>query len=182
MSWFNKAKNWAHSSISDDKSEIEVYQVFQNEIDNIKQTIEEFIKEEGAENYLLHILYKGRLVSLSFLENYRASILNNIKLSLEYKVKESTLLEEAYRKGLEELKNRIINMARISPDNVYLSKIASSLGVINALLKKYLYLAAIEKSRLTSISSYDELKMLEDNILIRISELNYRITTDTMKR
>lgn len=73
-------------------------------------------------------------------------------------------------------------MALIDPYNVYLSQIASSLRVINTLLKKYLYLLAIKRSGLITISSYDELKSLEDNIKIRISELNYRITTDTMKR
>lgn len=182
MSFIKKLNNWTHSSIPDDKQEIEVYQVFQTEIESINKTIEEFIKEEGIENYLLHILYNGRLVSLSFLETLKSSILNNNKLSIQDRIKESSLLEETYRKGLDELRNRIINMARIKPDNVYLSKISSSLEVINTLLKRYLHLTAIKRSSLMTISNYDELKRLEDNITIRISELNYRITTDTMKR
>ena len=40
MSFVSKVRNWTSSSISDDKNEIETYQVFQNEINNIKQTIE----------------------------------------------------------------------------------------------------------------------------------------------
>lgn len=182
MSFISKINNWTHSSISDDKQELETYQVFKNEIDRIKQTSEEFIKEEGTENYLLHILYKGKLVPLSLLQTLRRTVLNSNKLSLEGRVKESSLLEEAYRMGLEELKNRILNMARINPDNVYLSKISSSLNIINTLLKRYLHLIAIKKSGLMSISNYNELKQLEESIIMRISELNYRITTDTMKR
>lgn len=178
----NKLKNWTHSSISDDKNEIEAYQTFQNEIERIKQTSEEFIKEEGAENYLLHILYKGKLVSLSFLEILKSSILNNNRLSLEDKIRESSALEETYRKGLEELKNRIITMAIRNPNNVYLSKISSSLSIINTLLTRYRHLLAIQRSGVVNISSYSELKQLEDNILIRISELERRITIDTMKR
>ena len=110
MSFISKINNWTHSSISDDKQELETYQVFKNEIDRIKQTSEEFIKEEGTENYLLHILYKGKLVPLSLLQTLRRTVLNSNKLSLEDRVKESSLLEEAYRMGLEELKNRILNM------------------------------------------------------------------------
>ena len=79
-------------------------------------------------------------------------------------------------------RSRILNMARINPDNVYLSKISSSLNIINTLLKRYLHLIAIKKSGLMSISNYNELKQLEESIIMRISELNYRITTDTMKR
>ncbi len=182
MSFVSKIRNWTYSSISNDKNEIETYQVFQNKINNINQTIEGFIKEEGSENYLLHVLYNGKLVSLSFLETLKNSILNNKRLSIQDRVQESSLLDSAYRSGLEELKNRIINMARINPDNVYLSKISSSLNVINTLLKRYLHLIAIKKSGLTTISNYDELKQLEESIIMRISELNYRITTDTMKR
>lgn len=182
MSFIRKAINWTHSSISDDKNEIEVYQLFQTEIENINKIIEEFIKEEGRENYLLYVLYRGKLVSLSLLENLKSSVLYNNRLSIEDRVKESSILEETYHKALEELKNRIITMAIKNPHNVYLSQIASSLRVINTLLKKYLYLLAIKRSGLITISSYDELKSLEDNIKIRISELNYRITTDTMKR
>jgi len=55
----NKLKNWAHSSIAHDKNEIETYQVFQDEINHINQIIEEFIKEQGTDNRLLHVLYKG---------------------------------------------------------------------------------------------------------------------------
>ena len=182
MSFISKINNWTHSSISDDKQELETYQVFKNEIDRIKQTSEEFIKEEGTENYMLHILYNGKLVSLSLLEMLKKSVLNNNSLSLEDRVKESYLIEGTYRNGLEELKSRIINMALMNPGNIYLKKIASSLGIINTLLKRYLHLIAIQRSGLTTISSYDELKRLEDNILIRISELNHRITTDTIKR
>ena len=182
MSFVSKVRNWTSSSISDDKNEIETYQVFQNEINNIKQTIEGFIKEEGSENYLLHVLYNGKLVSISFLETLKNSILNNNRLSIQDRIKESSLLDSAYRSGLEELKNRIINMARINPDNAYLSKISSSLNIINTLLKRHLHLIAIKKSGLMSISNYNELKQLEESIIMRISELNYRITTDTMKR
>ncbi len=181
MSFVSKIRNWTYSSISDDKNEIETYQVFQDEINHINQTIEEFIKEEGTDNHLLQVLYKGSLVSLSLLETLKSSILNNNRLSLQDRIKESSLLDEAYRKGLDEIRNRIIGMS-IKPDNVYLSKISSSLNIINTLLKRYLHLIAIKKSGLTTISNYDELKQLEESIIMRISELNYRITTDTMKR
>lgn len=177
----NKLKNWAHSSIAHDKNEIETYQVFQDEINHINQIIEEFIKEQGTDSRLLHVLYKGSLVSLSLLETLKSSILNNNRLSLQDRIKESSLLDEAYRKGLDKVRNKIISMSS-KPDNVYLSKISSSLNIINTLLKRYLHLIAIQKSGLISISNYDELKQLEDSIKIRISELNYRITTDTMKR
>lgn len=182
MFQLDKLKNWAHSSITEDKNEIEIYQIFTNEINSIKNTIEEFIKEEGSDNHLLYVLHDGKLVSLSLLETLRNSLLNSKSLSIEDKIKQSSLLEESYRKNLEELKNRIIRMALRRPDNVYLSKISSSIGIINTLLKRYLHLIAIQRSGLVSLSSFDELKKLEDSITIRISELNYRITTDTMKR
>ena len=181
MFW-NKVKNWAHSSISEDKQEIETYQNFQNEIENIRKIIKEYLDTEGSEDNLLKVNYNNQLVPLNLLQTLKNSILNNKKMSIEEKVKESSLIEEFYRRAFEELENRVIRMAQVNPNNVYLSKISSSLGVINTLLKRYLYLTAIQRSGLTSISSYDELKKLEDNILIRISELDYRITTDTMKR
>lgn len=181
MFW-NKVKNWTHSSFSDDKKEIETYQVFQAEIDNIKKTINEYIEIEGSEDDFLKIDFNNQLMPLSLLKTLKNTILNNNKLSIGDRVKRSSLLEELYCEKLEELENKIIAIALSNPSNVYLNKISSSLGVINILLKRYIYLVAIERSGLGTISNYDELKKLEDNIKIRISEINYRITTDTMKR
>lgn len=178
----NKLKNWAHSSISDDKHELEVYQIFQNEIDNIKKIRQEYINEEGSYDNKLQVSFKGNLVSLSVIETLKNTILNNQRLSLEERIKENTILADIYREKLKELEDRIITMALRNPENVYLSRISSSLGVINTLLKRYIHLLAIQRSGVTSINNGDDLKQLEDSILIRISEINYRITTDTMKR
>ena len=35
MFQLDKLKNWTHSSITDDKNEIEIYQIFTNEINSI---------------------------------------------------------------------------------------------------------------------------------------------------
>lgn len=182
MFFLQKAQSWLHSSVSDDKQELEAYQTFKDELENIKRVRGEYISEEGREDYMLQVLYNGKLVPLSLLETLKNSILYNKTLSVEQKAKQSSYLEELYRESLKELESRIITMAINNPNNVYLKQISSSISTLNKLIKRYANLIAIQRSGIKTITDNDELKSLEDSILIRSSEIEQRLAIETMKR
>ncbi len=177
-----KLKNWTHSSISSDKQELEIYEYFKNEIENIKKVRKSYIDEEGREDISIYTEYNGEIVPISFLKTYKESVLHDKSLDAISRARKQAMLEDMYRERLKELENRIISMAISIPDNVYLKQISSYINILNQLLRKYAYLLAIQRSGLTTISSEEDLKKLEDNILIRSSEIQKRITIDTMKR
>lgn len=56
----NKLKNWAHSSINDDKKELNAYQKFQDQFSLIDSKLEEYIAEFASEDTRLLIEYNGR--------------------------------------------------------------------------------------------------------------------------
>lgn len=178
----NKMKRWSRSSISDDKQELEAYQTFKNEFANIKKYQDTYLKEEGREDNRLFIPLSGELVPLHFLLTLKESVLNNKKLDAIDRAKKASQIEELHRLKLQELENKIIHMAITTPDNVYLKQISSSLSIINTLIKRYAHLMAITSSGVKTVSNRNELRALEDSILIRISEIEHRIAMDTKKR
>lgn len=183
-----KIKNWMHSSVIDDKKELNVYQSFQDQISSINTKIEAYIAELGNDDSRLLINYNGKNISLGMLKILSESILKDIKLSVDQRAYESAELNRIYYEELKKLKEKIIAIAVTETDNVYLAYINSYIQVINRLLKEYSNLLAIQRSSIYSIDNQGELnageklKTLKDNIDIRTAEIQCRLTTDDLKR
>ena len=175
-------KNWTRSSVTSDKNELEIYKVFSDEISNLKKLMQEYIDDKGSENRSLFVLYNNQLMPLSVLFTLKNAIIHNHNLSIEQRAQQSSMLEEVYYRSFEELHNRIIFMAISNPNDVNLKIISNEVSIINSLIRKYLHLIAIQRSGINSISNAKDLKLLEDNIIMRSSDLEQRLKMDNIKR
>lgn len=176
-----KAKDWTQSSVVDDKRELTAYQYFVNEFENIDKKVLEYINEEGYSDKRLYVDMGGRLVSISTLESLKDIYKQDTSLSVNERAIKVATLNNMYNKALEDLKNRIINMAVSCRDNIYLVTIATSIVTLNALINEYAYMQAIQKSGVKVIDGGDaavKLKSLKNSIEIRIMEINSRITIE----
>lgn len=188
MFGLDKLKNWSHSSINDDKKELNAYQSLNDQISLIYSKIDEYIKELGSLDERLLIDYNGNKISISLLNILKDSVLRDKKLSIEQRAYESAELNRIYIEKLIELKEKIIAMAVTQTDNAYLTYINSCIRIINALLKEYNYMIAIRRSNISFIDNSDninagkKIKILKDQIDIRTSEINKRLTIDSLKR
>ena len=183
-----KIKNWMHSSVIDDKKELNIYQSFQDQISLIDSKIEEYIEDLDNDDSRLLINYNGKNMSLRMLKILSESILKDTKLSVEQRAYERAELNRIYYTELKNLKEKIIVIAVTETDNVYLAYINSYIAIINTLLKQYAHLLAIQRSSIYSIDNQGELnageklKALKDSIDIRTAEIQCRLTTDDLKR
>lgn len=184
----DKLKNWAQSSINDDKKELNAYQSLDDQISLIYSKIDEYINDLGSIDKRLFVEYNGNLVSVSLLNILKDTILKDKNLSIEQRAYQSAELSRIYIEKLTELKEKIIAIAVTQTDNVYLAYINSCIKIINALLKEYNYMQAIKRANISSINNSDninvgkKIKILKDQISIRISEINRRLTIDGLKR
>ncbi len=183
-----KLKNWTHSSVTDDKKELNVYQSFQDQISLINSKTEEYITELGSEDKRLLIEFNGDKIPISLLKIMSESLLKNKSLSIEERATQSAELNRLYYQKLKLLKDKIIELAVNETDNVYLTYIHSCIKIINKLLKEYSYLLAIQRAAITSIdndgnlNAGEKLRVLKDNIDVRTAEINARLTIDSLKR
>lgn len=183
-----RLKNWTHSSVTDDKSELDAYQIFQDQFSSLNSKIEEYISELGYEDERLLIDYNGEKIPLETLKTLGKSILKDNSLNIQQRVLKSEELNRMYYEKLKELKDKITALAINETDNVYLAYINSCIHIINALLKRYAHLLAIQKSTISSIDNSDNLnagekiRVLKDNIDIRTSEINTRLSLENLKR
>ena len=183
-----KLKNWTHSSVTDDKKELNVYQSFQDQFSLTNSKIEEYIAELGSEDQRLLIDYNGEKMPISLLKTISESLLRSRNLSAEERAHQSAELARISHEKLKELKNKIVSIAVTETDNVYLAYIHSCIKIINSLLKEYSYLLAIQKSSIyaidnsSSLNAGEKMKVLKDYIDIRTTEINTRLTIDELKR
>lgn len=183
-----KLKNWTHSSINDDKKELSTYQSIQDQMSSIDSKINEYIEELGREDSRLLIEYNGENIPINILKLMSEALLRNKELSVEEKAYQSAELNLLYYKKLKELKKKIISIAITETDNVYLACINSCIKIINALLKDYSHLLAIQRSEIYSLDNSgnlnagEKMKILKDNIEVRTAEINSRLTIDSLKR
>lgn len=183
----NKAKNWSMSSIADDKRELNAYQQFQDCFSSINNQIDEYISEKSYEDERLQIVIDGKKYPLSYLDILENSIQSSKDLGIEEKIKKISEIEALKIQKIREIRDRIINLAVNCSDNKFLSCIQSTLKLLNRLLITYAGLTAIRKSGVRNINNEGidaakKIKSLEDEIEIRIAQINSRIATDTMKR
>jgi len=180
-----RADNWTQSSVASDKRELQAYQYFKNEFENIKSKSLEYIEEEGYSNKRLSVEFEGRDIPISLLSSLKDTYRHDSTLSVEERAIKVATLTNMYNRELKNLQNRIINMAVASPDNLYLVDIATSINILNDLLREYAYMQAIVKSGIKVIAGADaalKVKTLKDNIEIRISEINARLTLEEIQR
>lgn len=177
-----RLKNWTKSSVNDDKRELEVYQLFQDQFNSIKYKIEEYIKECGYEDKRLFIEYNNELIPLSLLNALKESSLKNRSLSLQERAKLAAELTNFYNQKLKEIEAKIIELSLTERDNVYLITISSYIQIINNLLRKYIGLLAIQKSGVINIKSNNEIQKLKDSIEIRIAEIKTRLSLEEISR
>ena len=183
-----KLKNWTHSSVNDDRNELNIYQSFQDQFSSINSKIEEYIEEVGREDSRLLIDYNGQKMTLEMLKILSESVMRNKDLSVQERAFQSAELSRAYHENLKLLKEKIISLAVIAKDNVYLAYINSYIQIINAMLKEYAYLLAVQRSGVRSIDNTGELNAgqkigkLKDNIDIRTAEINSRLSLENCKR
>ena len=176
----NKLKNWAHSSINDDKKELNAYQKFQDQFSLIDSKLEEYIAEFASEDTRLLIEYNG--------EKMPINLLKSKSLPIEERAYQSAELTRIYYEKLKQLKNRIIALAVTETDNVYLTYIHSCIQIINNLLREYAHLLAIQRTGISKIDNFgnsnagEKIKVLKDNIEIRTAEINTRLAIDSLKR
>ena len=183
-----RLKNWSHSSINDDKKELNAYQCFQDQISLINNKIEEYIAEFGSEDRRLFVNYNKEAIPINLLKIMSESLLKNKSLSVEERAYQSAELTRLYYENLKCLKNKIISLAVSETDNVYLAYIHSCIQIINGLLKEYAHLLAIEKSSIRTIDNTgninagEKIKILKDNIEIRSAQINSRLALESLKR
>ncbi len=183
-----RLKNWAHSSIEFDKSELNTYQNFQDQISLIDGKIEEYITELGREDKRLLVEYNDEKIPIDLLKLLSETILKNKELSIQQRAHESAKLNRIYLEQLKQLKNKIIALAVSKTDNVYLTYIHSCIQIINVLLREYAHLLAIQRAGISKIDNSgnlnagEKIKILKDNIKIRSAEINLRLATDGLKR
>lgn len=184
----NKLKNWAHSSINDDKKELNAYQKFQDQFSLIDSKLEEYIAEFASEDTRLLIEYNGEKMPINLLKIIRESLLKSKSLPIEERAYQSAELTRIYYEKLKQLKNRIIALAVTETDNVYLTYIHSCIQIINNLLREYAHLLAIQRTGISKIDNFgnsnagEKIKVLKDNIEIRTAEINTRLAIDSLKR
>ena len=183
-----RLKNWAHSSIEFDKSELNTYQNFQDQISLIDGKIEEYITELGREDKRLLVEYNDEKIPIDLLKLLSETILKNKELSVQQRAHESAKLNRIYVEQLKQLKNKIVALAVTETENVYLAYINSYIAIINILLKQYAHLLAIQRSGIYKIDNSgnlnagEKMKVLKDNIEVRTAEINTRLVTDSLKR
>lgn len=183
-----KFKDWRHTSINDDKLELDIYQIFNEQFSSIDNQFEEYLKELGNEDKRLFVKYNGNSVPINRLYNISQIILNDKDLSIKERAYQSAELYRLYLLELKNLKEKIITLSVANKDNVYLSCINSCVGVLNKLLQKYSYLLAVQRSDIYSIDNHGDLnagkkiKKLKDNIEIRSNEIKCRLTLDDLER
>ena len=78
-----KFKNWRHTSINDDKLELDIYQIFNEQFSSIDNQFEEYLKELGNEDKRLFVKYNGNSVPINRLYNISQIILNDKDLSIK---------------------------------------------------------------------------------------------------
>lgn len=183
-----KLKNWAHSSVADDKKELNAYQSIQDQILAIYSKIDEYLKEKSYEDERIQVDYNGEKIPVNVLNTLSQSILSNKDLTTVQKAKKSAELTKLYYEKLKRLREKIIALAVTEKDNIYLVYINSCIQIINSLLKEYSYLLAIQRSSIYKIDNQGELnageklKALKDSIEIRTAEINSRLALDNLKR
>ena len=183
-----RLKNWAHSSIEFDKSELNTYQNFQDQMSLINGKIEEYITELGSEDKRLLVEYNDEKIPIDLLKLLSETILKNKELSVQQRAHESAELTRIYYEKLKQLKNKIVALAVTETDNVYLAYIHSCIQIINNLLREYAHLLAIQRAGIYKIDNSgnlnagEKIKVLKDNIEIRTAEINTRLATDSLKR
>ena len=184
----NKLKNWAKSSISDDKIELEVYQKLMDQINGIKGKADEYINEMNYTDERLYVEYEGKLVPISYLLSLKQSVMQDKTLKPEERAYKSANLTYFYNLKVKELEEKIVNLALLEPNNVYLAYINSSIQILNSLIKEYVYLMAMQRSQIFKIDNTGDmtagqkLKKLKNEIDIRISEIESRLTIESLKR
>lgn len=183
-----RLKNWTKSSVNDDKKELEVYQLFKDQIYSIEEKIKEYISEFGYDDNRLKIEYNGMLVTLDFLLTLKDSTFKNKDLSVQDRAKQASDLTYLYNQKLKELESKIIELSLIYKDNVYLITISSYIKIVNSLLAQYASLTAIKNSSVQVIdnngelTAADKIKRLKDCIDIRIAEIESRLAIEEMRR
>ena len=183
-----RLKNWAYSSVADDKKELNVYQSFQDQISLINTKIEEYIIELGNEDNRLLVDYNDEKIPINLLKVFSESISKNKNLSIEERMKQKVELDRLYYERLKQLKDKIVALATTQTDNVYLVHIHNCIKIINDMLRQYSCLLAIQKSSIRSIDNIgdrnagEKLRILKDYIDIRTSEINCRLTMENIKR
>ena len=183
-----KLKNWAHSSVADDKKELNVYQSFQDQFLAINSKIDDYLNEKSYEDERIQVDYNGKKIPINLLKTLSQSILSNKDLTTIQKAQKSAELTKLYYEKLRQLSEKIITLAVTEKDNVYLVYINSCIQIINSLLNEYSYLLAIQRSSIYQIDNQGELnageklKVLKDNIEIRTAEINSRLALDRLKR
>ena len=177
-----RLKNWTKSSINDDKKEIEIYQLFQDQFNLIKYKTEEYISECGYEDKRLFIEYNNELISLSLLNTLKESSLKNNKLSIQERAKLAAELTNFYNQKLKEIEAKIIELSFTEKDNIYLITISSYVQILNNLLKKYIGLLAIQRSGVKYINSREEIQKLKDSIEIRTAEIQTRLSLEEISK
>ena len=98
-----RLKNWAHSSIEFDKSELNTYQNFQDQISLIDGKIEEYITELGREDKRLLVEYNDEKIPIDLLKLLSETILKNKELSIQQRAHESAKLNRIYLEQLKQL-------------------------------------------------------------------------------
>lgn len=183
-----RLKNWLKSSVNDDKNELIAYQSFTDILNSIDSKFEEYLEECGYNDQKLYITINNEKCPLDYLKILRDSVNHDKSLSIGEKAKQAAKLTTLYYEELKELKNKIIDLAVNTTDNVYLYQLNSSIKILNQLLKKYAYLKAIEEANIKVIDNIDsraseKIKSLSDNIAIRSAEVNTRLSLEnTSKR
>ncbi len=183
-----RLKDWSCSSVNDDKKELTVYQSLNDQILSINSKIDEYINEFGTSDSRLLILYDGKLIGISFLNVLKNSVLKDKSLSVEQRANKSDYINRCYIEELKKLREKIVSLAIMCTDNIYLVYINSCIEVINGLLKKYNYLLAIQRANISSINNSGNLNagqklvLLKEQIDIRESEINRRLATVNIKR
>ena len=183
-----RLKNWTHSSVVDDKKELNAYQSFQDQFTLIDSKIEEYINELGSADERLFVDYNRKKVSVNLLKLMSESLLRNKDLPTEEKAYQSAELQRLYYEYLKQLKEKIIAIAVSQTDNVYLAYIHSCIEIINTLLREYSHLLAIQKSGISKVDNNgnlnagEKIKTLKDNIEIRTAQINTRLALENLKR
>ncbi len=184
----NKLKNWTKSSINDDKMELEIYQKFKDQIFSIKDKADEYINEMNYTDERLYVEYEGKLVPISYLLSLKQSVMQDKILKPEERAYKSANLTYFYDLKVRELEEKIVNLSLLEPNNVYLAYINSSIQILNSLIKEYVYLMAIQRSQIFKIDNTgnmtagQKLNKLKNEIDLRITEIENRLTIDNLKR
>lgn len=180
-----RLKNWTKSSVNDDKKELEIYQLFQDQFNSIKNKSDEYISELGYTDRRLFVNFNGEAVPLSVIDAIKDSIPKNKNLSIQEKAHQVAELSNFYYQKLKEIESRIIDISIKESDNAYLITIANNIKLLNKLLMEYSYLLAIQRSGVKKIESpntYEKIKQLKDSIEIRIAEIQTRLITEEIHK